>query len=600
MADSTTHIDGIVQGQGAQDLVANAAFDALSPALTYGRRASSSSGLNFGYYGGKVRINGVSTSISNGSIALTASVTNYIEVNPDTGVVSKNNSAFTPGYIPLYSVVCGTSTVTSWTDHRGPTLLASMLQKTLTDANTTLTQAESENSVLAFTGTLTATRNIVLPLVGKRQWFVSNGTGQSLQLIGATGTGTTITAGSSGNVYSDGTNIGSLAASAGSAIVIKDEGTTLTSAPTSIDFVGTGIAATNTGGAVTVTVNTPTAITVKDEGTTLTSALASVDFTGAGVTATNTGGAVTVNIPGSGAAAVTIKDEGTSLTTSLTSMNFVGAGVTATNSGSDVTITVASGRDMLSANRTYYVRTDGSDSNNGLANTSGGAFLTIQKAIDVISSTLDLGIYDVTVNVNDGTRTAAVTLKQFISGGGMVYLVGNSATPANCVISTTSANCFTTADYAGPYSLDGFKLVTTTSGTSLSIAGLSSSVLFKNIDFGAAASAQISVSNGATCQASGNYSITGAAPWHYGAFASGIITVSSRTVTITGTPAFSSAFCLAQTTGIVVANGNTYSGTATGVRYNISLNAIANTAGGGANYFPGGSAGTTATGGQYA
>jgi len=41
-------------------------------------------------------------------------------------------------------------------------------------------------------------------------------------------------------------------------------------------------------------------ITVQDEGSTLTSALTAINFTGAGVTATNTGGNVTVNIPNTG------------------------------------------------------------------------------------------------------------------------------------------------------------------------------------------------------------------------------------------------------------------------------------------------------------
>lgn len=207
MANSTTHIDGIVQGQGSQDVTANAAFDAGSPAFTFGRRASTTSGLTWGYYGGKVRCAGVISQVENGTISLTASTTNYIEASATDGSVSKNVSGFTAGALPLYTVVTGTATVTSHTDHRGPYILADTLAKSLTDANATLTQAEAACSVLTFTGSLTTTRNIVVPLVGKRQWTVYNGTGQSLQFIGATGTGITVATLKHAIVRSDGTNI---------------------------------------------------------------------------------------------------------------------------------------------------------------------------------------------------------------------------------------------------------------------------------------------------------------------------------------------------------------------------------------------------------
>ena len=44
----------------------------------------------------------------------------------------------------------------------------------------------------------------------------------------------------------------------------------------------------------------------------------------------------------------------------------------------------------------------------------------------------------------------------------------------------------------------------------------------------------------------------------------------------------------------------TFVGTATGKRYDIYLNGIIHTIGGGAGYFPGSTAGLVATGGQYA
>lgn len=209
MSNSTITFDALIQSQSAKEITANAMLDAVSPPSLYGRRQSTSSGLTWGYYGGNMLINGVLTQIANGTLSLTASTTNYVQALPASGAVSSNTTGFTAGSIPLYTIITGASTVTSYTDHRLATPeFTGRLAKTMGDANTTLTQAEARNNIIELTGTLTAARNIVLPLA-VRQYTVFNGTtgGFGLQFIGATGAGITVAAGKRAIVYADGTNI---------------------------------------------------------------------------------------------------------------------------------------------------------------------------------------------------------------------------------------------------------------------------------------------------------------------------------------------------------------------------------------------------------
>lgn len=76
------------------------------------------------------------------------------------------------------------------------------------DANLTASTAERECGVLSVTGAITATRNVVMDLTKGAQKTVYNGTsgGQSIQIIGASGTGITIANAKTAIVRCDGTN----------------------------------------------------------------------------------------------------------------------------------------------------------------------------------------------------------------------------------------------------------------------------------------------------------------------------------------------------------------------------------------------------------
>lgn len=119
MADSTSPIDQIVVGQAQPAVLANELFDAMSPAAIYGRRGRSTSGLTWGYYGGRY---GGST-IANGTIVLPASQASvYIVVNRGTGVVSQSTSNTnwndTANYQRLYLATTSSTSITAWEDHR--------------------------------------------------------------------------------------------------------------------------------------------------------------------------------------------------------------------------------------------------------------------------------------------------------------------------------------------------------------------------------------------------------------------------------------------------------------------------------------------------
>jgi hypothetical protein len=253
-------------------------------------------------------------------------------------------------------------------------------------------------------------------------------------------------------------------------------------------------------------------------------------------------------------------------------------------------------RERLIVGRTYYVRTDGSDGNNGLTNSAGGAFLTIQKAIDVAVA-LDLSIYNVTISIADGTYTGAITLKSYL-GVGPIALSGNVGTPANVLISVTGNSCISGAGVTGSWSLSGLKLVAVTPGYVAIAATQGTRIALSGIDFGGA-SQHIACTANAIVIANGAYTISGGANIHWYATLGGFIQAAGLTITLTGTPAFVQAFAWSQSHARLTVNGNTFSGSATGTRYYADTLGLIDTQGGGASYLPGNAAGSTVTGAVY-
>lgn len=255
-------------------------------------------------------------------------------------------------------------------------------------------------------------------------------------------------------------------------------------------------------------------------------------------------------------------------------------------------------RELLTATRTYYVRTDGVDTNTGLVNTAGGAFLTIQKAVDVVSTTLDCNGQSVIIQVGDGTYTASVVMKPIL-GVTTLTIQGNSATPTNVVVSVTGGHCFSNQIGGTILVVKDMRLSTTTSGMCLN-ASFSGHIQYSGIDFGACAQYQIYATNSGRCTVLGNYTISGGAQAHYATSSGGHQVIVGRTITASGSPVYSASFVYCTNVSYIETSGCTYSGVISATRYQVSVNSAINTAGGGANYFPGTSPGTAVTNGLYA
>lgn len=250
----------------------------------------------------------------------------------------------------------------------------------------------------------------------------------------------------------------------------------------------------------------------------------------------------------------------------------------------------------LSANADFYVRTDGSDSNTGLANTAGAAFLTLQGAWNAIVTRYNTNSKGITINVADGTYGCGLMIINLPEGlgQGSVYLVGNTTTPSNVVVST--AGCTQQAiNISAPIYIEvkGFELTgidtTIKAQNGAYVAAYSNKVHAGSYSaFTASSGASIDLSYDANTVVYGN-STTG-----FAAFTGGIIYLDD--ITFSGTPVYSQAV-FSSGGGIIYVYPSTITGSTSGPKYFVDSNGLLNDEHTSGTF--GSSAGTLATGGNY-
>lgn len=250
-------------------------------------------------------------------------------------------------------------------------------------------------------------------------------------------------------------------------------------------------------------------------------------------------------------------------------------------------------RPIADTNLNFYVNPTGSNSNDGLS--AGQPWATLQFAWDTIRDRFDLNGKIATVNLAAGTHTSGVIARgQVLGNAGQqsVIFLGN---PANLTsVSVTPANSAAFAAASGAsFTVRGLNLA----GKGSSVANYqgcallcqSGDIAFGDVRFSASDLAHVYAQNGVAL-ATGPALIVNNAPAAFWAAGGGTIQLNAQT--ITHVDSYTYTDYVRANYGAIQAAGVTFAGAAqTGRRYSATASAFISTSGGGANFFPGNTAG---------
>lgn len=189
-----TTLKQIQQNQIQKEVTINENFNATSPSGIFALKNSSTSGLVFGYYGGIYNNNsGVQITISDGTITLTASSTNYVELNLTNNTVEKNTTSFTSGKVPIAQITTSTNSITNFLDKRIIPLLPNGTNPNLAGSSGSLTTSKVFD--------ITSISGLQVTVQGGRSSWSSSSSQSSVSIYTFSNINITLPASSTGYIY---------------------------------------------------------------------------------------------------------------------------------------------------------------------------------------------------------------------------------------------------------------------------------------------------------------------------------------------------------------------------------------------------------------
>lgn len=258
-----------------------------------------------------------------------------------------------------------------------------------------------------------------------------------------------------------------------------------------------------------------------------------------------------------------------------------------------------------------YVRTDGNDNNDGGANTAARAFATIQKAIDVVTTRYSASAsFGVRIVLGmPGTYAPAINNRYpgaiLIEGSGGSYIItgGDVGIGGPCSFASRVGRITLKNINLRNTATTGFAVSAACLGGSLFLDTIAITSLLNNPNY-----VPIYIVENGVLSMSTSFVLNGGDNTQrqmrslIQVSTGGVFGGTPTTMTMSlATSSWVAGMVEAQMTGVAIFGGITVnaSGAFSGPRYTANSNGVINTYGGGANFFPGSTAGAVSTGGQY-